>query len=100
MWGRRLALRSTRNLSSKPRVSMLLYECVVIELGVSESDAIDLLGLAGSERLVRVEAPRSFEETLPSQHFVNARDAATEPVRGVEDRRVGVSPHRGLADKL
>ncbi len=50
----------------------------------------DLFLLPGAECLVGIQAPDSFQQTLPSQDFMQARDAAGEVVCGVEKRRVAV----------
>src|SRR5438094_10337096 len=53
-------------------------------------DAVDLLFLAGAERLLGVETPNAIQEPLPAQNLVDAGNAAGETIGGVEDRRVGV----------
>src|SRR4051812_13274464 len=53
-------------------------------------NAIDLRGLAVAERLSRIEAPNSLQQTLPAQHFMNSRDASGKTVGGVEKRGVRV----------
>ena len=47
--------------------------------------AVDLGRLAGAQALVRIEAPRAFEQALAPQHLVAAGDAAVEGVRDIED---------------
>src|SRR5688572_4596704 len=57
---------------------------------ISARNAVDLLGLAGTELLVGIEAPRAFEQALATEHFVDAGNAAGEIVGGVEDHGVRV----------
>jgi hypothetical protein len=57
---------------------------------VSAVDAVDLFELAGAEGFVLVEAPDTFQKALAAQDFVQAGDAATEAVGGIEEDGVGV----------
>ena len=60
-------------------------EFVVVEVWVGESDSIDFRELARAEGFVSVEAPETLQQPLASQDFVEARDAAAEAVRRVEE---------------
>src|SRR5579872_1372787 len=74
----------------QPSVAMFAYEIVVVQLGIRGVDSIDLFALARAEALVRIEAPKSFQQSLPPQNFVQARNASGEFVRSVEKRGVAV----------
>ena len=63
-------------------MQVCLHELVVGQVGVLAVDPLDLIGLAGREALVRVEAPRPLEQALPAQDLVHARDDAGEAVGG------------------
>ena len=69
---------------------MRRHERIVVQMRVGAIDAVNFLGLARAERLVRVKTPDPFEQSLPAQHFVQPGDAAAETVRRVEERRVAV----------
>src|SRR3954463_1932009 len=57
---------------------------------VRPADAIDLGRLSGAQDFVRVETSYACQQALTTQDLLNARDAAGEAVRGVEERRVGI----------
>src|SRR5262249_56466789 len=76
--------------SGEPALQVRAHEGIVVEVRVGRADAIDLLALPGSQRLARVEAPDAFEQSLPAQDFVAARDHAMKAVGRVEDRGVAV----------
>ena len=69
---------------------MLPDEFIVVQVRIRAMDAVNLLGLARRERLVWIEAPSVFQQALPTEHFVDARDAAGEAIRGVEEGGVAV----------
>ena len=49
---------------------MLADKCVVVQLGVTHVDAVDLLHLSGPQLLFRIEAPSALQETLAAEDFV------------------------------
>src|SRR5467141_1415927 len=59
-------------------------------MGIRGVNAIDLLLLSGAEGFVGIQAPDTFQEALPPQDFMEARDAAGEIVRHVEKGGVGI----------
>src|SRR5262249_61149727 len=65
-----------RSITVHPPVQVIAHELVVGQVRVSPADAVDLLGLAGAERLVRVQAPVPLQKPLPAQDLVDAGDAA------------------------
>src|SRR6476659_8162094 len=75
---------------------MFSDEYVDVEVWVSCGDSVDLIELALAERLVLVEAPDAFQQSLASQHFMQPGDAAGKPVRGVEEGSIRVG-HRDRA---
>ena len=73
--------------SVEPALQVVGDEGVVGEVGVLAADAVDRLALARAQPLVRVEAPRAFEQALAAQHLVAAGDAAVEVVARRRRRR-------------
>ena len=67
-----------------------LDELVVVQVRVRGEDAVDLCLLSGRQVFGRVEAPAPRHQPLPAEDLVDAGDAASELVRDVEQRRVGV----------
>src|SRR6478672_5284350 len=57
---------------------------------VRPADAIDLGRLSGAQGFVRVQTSYACQQSLTTQDLLNARNAAGEAVRSVEERRVGV----------
>src|SRR5450755_1074778 len=55
--------------SAEPEIETSGDEGVVAEVGVDAQHPIDLLGLAGAQALLRVEAPDAFEQALAAQHL-------------------------------
>ena len=54
------------------------------------ADPVNFFPLAGAECFVGIQAPNAFEQTLPSQNFMQTRDAASELIRCVKERRVAI----------
>ena len=81
-------------------MQMGAHERIVVEVRIGGADAVDLLALSGSQRLLRVETPDAFEQSLPAQDLVAAGDHALETVGRVEDRRVAVGDLRVERHKL
>ena len=61
---------------------------------ISRERAIDGAGLARAQFLVRIQAPAPGEEALAPQDFVDAGNAAGEPVGGIEQGGIGVGQLR------
>src|SRR6185295_10270067 len=78
----------------QPALDIGAHERVVVEVGISGADAVDLLHLARAQAFVRVEAPDAVEQALAAEDFVAAGDYAVEVVGGVEDRGVAVGDLR------
>jgi hypothetical protein len=57
---------------------------------ISLKHPADLFVLAGAEHLPGIQAPDSFQQTLPPQDFMQASDASGEVVRGVKKCGVAV----------
>ena len=73
---------------------MLLDEGVIDEVRIGTTYPVDFRSLAAAEAFSGIEAPRSFEKTLPSQYFVNSCDAASEAICHIEDRRIHIGDFR------
>jgi len=71
-------------------VSPLANKIIVIQMRIGPKHPADLFLLAWAERLPGIQAPDSFEQTLPSQDLMHAGDATGEVVCGVEKRGVAV----------
>src|SRR5262245_15376753 len=81
----------THRLSgAEPSVEVRPNELVVGQVRVGAADAVDRLGLAVAEALVRVQAPRPCKQSLAAEYLVNPGDADSKPVGRVEDRRICV----------
>ena len=65
-------------------------EFVVSQLWISKTDAIDLLGLARRQILVRIEAKCVRQQPPAAKHLVDAWDAAGKPVGCIKHRSVEV----------
>src|SRR5215831_19864369 len=87
-------------ISRQPALQVRAHEVIVVEVRIGGADAVDLLALSGSQRLLRVKAPDTFEQSLPAQDLVAAGDHAVEAVGRIEDRRVAVSDLRVERQKL
>ncbi len=53
-------------------------------------DPVNFFPLAGAECFVGIQAPNTFEQTLPSQNFVQTCDTACELIGHVKERRVAI----------
>src|SRR5687768_13173925 len=82
--------RGTRRLSTQPLVPAFGDEVVVVQVRIRGIDPVDLFLLTRTEPLVRIQPPVAIQQSLPSQNFVQSRDAAGELVGGVEERGVAV----------
>src|SRR6267154_4114987 len=69
-------------------------------MGIRGVNAIDLLLLSGAEGFVGIQAPDTFQEALPPQDFMEARDAAGEIVRHVEKGCVGICYFRTPLEQI
>src|SRR3569623_2870468 len=69
---------------------MLSDELVVEPMGIAAANAVDLAGLTGAERFVRIKTPGSRQQSLAPQHLVHARNAAGELVGDIDDRSIAV----------
>src|ERR1700676_1547534 len=87
---------------------MCVNEFVILQVMIKLADAIDLLCLTGGQIFVRIQTPAPFEKTLPSQNFVDARNASMKIVNRIEQRRICVGDllrqrqqiRRNIADLL
>ena len=39
---------------------------------------------------MRIETPAALEQSLPTENFVNSRNAATVAIGKIKDRRIGI----------
>src|SRR5262245_24361996 len=74
----------------EPFIPMLRDKFVIGQMRVVAINPVDLFALTGAERLVRIQTPNAFQHSLPTQHFMQARDTAGVAVRGIEKRGVAV----------
>lgn len=65
-------------------------EFVVEQMRVRETDAINFGKLATAHRLMFIETPHAFHQPLSPQHFMQAGNATTEVVGGIEDGSIAV----------
>jgi hypothetical protein len=64
-------------------------------------DPVNFFPLAGAECFVGIQAPDAFEQTLPSQNFMQTRDTACELLGHVKERRVAIGHfHISLQEAL
>ena len=80
-----------RDCSTEPRISMLAYKGIVIEMRIGLVDAVDLFPLSGRQIFVGVETPCALEQALSPQNFMNSRNTPSELMGGVEKRGIGIS---------
>src|SRR5262249_1591793 len=80
--GHPIDVRLRRMSGPQPGVTPFAHKLVVVQLRICEVNAVDLLSLAQTERLLWVEAPDSFKEPLPAKHFVQPGNAAGKLIRG------------------
>ena len=71
-----------------------LDEGVVAKVAVRQVHAIDFCGLTLAQPLGGIQAPDAFEEPLPAQHLVTARNAPVEVVSDIEESRIAVGDAR------
>src|ERR1700751_4558454 len=69
---------------------MIGNEGVVAEIDMLAANAVDLLHLSRAQPLSRIEAPDSFEQSLPPENLVATGDTAMEIIGGVEKRAVAI----------
>src|SRR5690242_18236394 len=86
--------------SGQPALQIGANKIIIVEVRIGGADAVDLLALSGPQRLLRVETPDTFEQSLPAQDLVAAGDHAVETVGRVEDCRVAVGDLRIERHKL
>ena len=79
---------------------MLRYILIVVEMRISLINSINLARLAGAEPFVFIETPDALQQTLATQHFVNAGDAAVKMIGRVEERGIAVSDFNTQLQKL
>jgi hypothetical protein len=69
---------------------MCVNEFVILQVMIKLADAIYLLSLTGGQILAWIETSAPFKKILPSQNFVNARNAPSKIVDRIEQRRICV----------
>ena len=83
------------DLRTEPTVEMASHEVIIVQMRISGIDAIDFLKLTRAKSHVGIETPDALEQTLASQDFVEASDAAGKPVAGVEKCGIGIGNFYG-----
>src|SRR5947207_9152369 len=74
----------------KPFIKMLLDELVVLQVRICSANPIDFLALSRRKILVGIQAPSAFKQFLTAQNFMDSRNAASEIMRWIKDRGIGV----------
>ena len=74
----------------QPCFSSFVHKIIVIQFGIGTIDSVDLLTLTRAKSFVGIQAPDALKQTLPPQHFMQAGNAASELVRGIEKRCIAV----------
>jgi hypothetical protein len=69
---------------------MLGHKRIVIEMRIRAMHAVNLLKLPGAQRFVFIKAPQPFQQSLASQDFMKAGDAAPKAVGCIKESRVAV----------
>jgi len=77
-------------LLREPLIQTLTNKLIVVQVWIGRIHAVDLVFLPRAEILAGVEAPDSFQQSLPSQHFVEAGDATGEVIRRVKESRISI----------
>jgi hypothetical protein len=67
---------------------MTADKVIIGEVWPRAADAVDGGRLPRRKPLGRIETPLTSQQSLPSQHMMNARDAATKVIAGVEHHAV------------
>ena len=79
---------------------MLCHEVIVVEMRIGLINSINLARLAGTEPFVFIETPDALQQTLASQHLVNAGDATMKTIGRVEERGIAVCDFHSQLQKL
>src|ERR1700730_1048918 len=74
----------------KPRVSALSNKIIIIQMRIGAIDPLNFCSLPGAKRFVGIQAPDTFQETLPPQDFMQSCNAAGETVCRVEERGIAI----------
>src|SRR5437016_1542275 len=61
-----------------------------MQMRVGAINAINFRKLAGAEGFIFVEAPKSFQQTLATQHFMDSGDATSKAIRGIEEGGIAI----------
>jgi hypothetical protein len=72
----------------KPLIQSLPNKLIVIEVWIGCIHPVNLLFLPRAKSFIGIKAPYSFEQSLPSQHFMKPGNATGELIRGVKERRI------------
>src|SRR5438477_2310882 len=94
------ARKAYRISTAHPFLAVRGHKRVVIQFRISEIDSINLPCLTGTQGLVWVQTPDSFQQPLAAQHLVNARDAAGVTIRSIEESGVGVGDFHGTTQQV
>jgi hypothetical protein len=79
---------------------MLCHEVIVVEMTISLINSINLVRLPRTEPFVFIETPDTLQQTLATQHFVNAGDATVKTIGRIEERSIAVSDFHSQLQKL
>ena len=78
------------HLRSEPAIQMFANEIVVVQVRIRGIHPFDLFELSSAQGFLRVQAPDSFQQALPPQHLMNARDTSGKLVISIKESRVAI----------
>jgi hypothetical protein len=74
----------------QPGIPPFSHKIVVVQMWIGLVDPVNFFPLARAECFAGIQAPNTFEQTLPSQNFMQTRDTACELIGHVKERRVAI----------
>ena len=88
----------TGTLSAEPTFEIPRHKIVVAEVGIGSANAVNLLDLAWRSRLVGIQAPAAFQESLATQNLVQACDASRKIVSRIEESGIRICDFSGTGE--
>src|ERR1043166_1612067 len=79
----------TKNLS-KPLIQVLLDKIVVLQMGIQLANSVNLFNLPGREIFSGIKTPSARQQSLATQSFIDASNAATKIMRRIKDCGIGI----------
>jgi hypothetical protein len=84
----------------QPLVTPLADKVIIVQMWIGRVDPFNFRTLTAAECLVRIQAPNSFQQSLPPQDFVQASDTSGKLVGGVEEGRVAIRDFQSPSDEI